>query len=1229
MIKFDANYNVQEYTLILSKKNHMHLGQLRNVTDLASKINLNSANEISFTVNKYDDYNSIEPLWDEITDLKFVYVKELDEYYQIEIDLNDENSTYKSVTGTSACECELSQTYIYGLEINTEADIARIDYVNPTVFYNETNPKESLLNRALYKMPHYSIKYVDESLKNIQRTFSCDGDDVYSFLVNTVAEEIGCLFVFDSTDRSISVYDLKTVCRDCGYRGDFSDVCPECESKNLKYYGEDTTIYIDTENLAENINFATDVDSIKNCFRLEAGDDNMTAAVINCNPNGSQYIYYFSEDQKHDMTPELVSKLNSYNDLLKSYDEEYSKLMDTIYDCYDKIAYYEHEMMPSQEEDPTNSKKEAAKLTVNNLSPMGLTTVTSSTSTQTVNTALKEYAKVYVKSGYYKIEINEGNFTYKGTDSDGNSYGTWTGNFKITNYSDEEDVTISDTITVKVYDLYQIFLEQKVAKKIINYDEKDGSIFDVLNIELIDDFKEALTYYCLNRLTSFYDAIQGCIDIMIEEDQANEYADLYNTLYKPYREKLDACQLEIDKRAKTIDQYQETLETSYTKQDEIHKALDFEKYLGTSLYNEFLYYRREDTYQNDNYISDGFDNDEIFKRAREFIDIAKTELVKSGEHQHSISASLLNLLAMKEFQPIVEHFKEGNFIRVGIDHKVYRLRLISYQIIFGSIQNIDVEFSDVTKIRTGVSDLQSVLNQASSMATSYKAITNQVKNSKEQTDYVKSWFKNGLDATLVNIVNNSDQQSVSIGNSGLLAKKKLDFTDNYSDEQLKLLSSGIYITDDAWYTVKTAIGRIIYKDPVFGDFKESYGINAETLVGSLIVGENLGIYNDKNTLKFDSNGLLLNTTKTQEGVYNKIFTIQRDGKDQMYIDDNGNLVMNGEINVKKGSIVGFTINDHSIYSGVKESVNNTTRGIYLGDDGQIAFGDGNNYIKYYKDDEGKYRLSISADSIYLSAGQKTIDEAIHDSSVEIMNDIKIGTRNLIVRSEETKGYIVGEDGEPLEFESHSISDFIPVYQKESYIFSKQATRYEDANFRYAYYNDEQEFIERFIDEDDEIRITIPEGVGYIRVSYPDDSCPKLGKGDIITDWSPSPEDINNSINELIQESEKTNQRITELLMDDGSFQVMINSVVEKFDGYYTKEEIMQYLRFEDGILSLGSNDSDFKTELSQSKLAFKENNTEVAWISNEQLHIKETVIEERINISPFIIEVDSNGFTIK
>lgn len=148
----------------------------------------------------------------------------------------------------------------------------------------------------------------------------------------------------------------------------------------------------------------------------------------------------------------------------------------------------------------------------------------------------------------------------------------------------------------------------------------------------------------------------------------------------------------------------------------------------------------------------------------------------------------------------------------------------------------------------------------------------------------------------------------------------------------------------------------------------------------------------------------------------------------------------------------------------------------------------------------------------------------------------------------------------------------------------------------------------------------------MKISYPKDSFPKLNKGEIATDYSPAPEDIDNSINSLVEEI----KQLASMMLDEKSFSIVLNTVIsETLNGYFTKEEIMQYMRFENGILSLGSNDSDFKTELSQSKLAFKENDTEIAWISNKQLHIKEAVVEERINIDPFIIEVDSNGLTIK
>ena len=110
--------------------------------------------------------------------------------------------------------------------------------------------------------------------------------------------------------REINVYDLESYCYDCGHRGDFIDKCEECGGTNIKSgYGDDTTIFVSVENLADNIKFTTDNGSVKNCFRLEAGDDLMSATVANCNPNGSRYIWYISDETKSDMSDTLVAKL--------------------------------------------------------------------------------------------------------------------------------------------------------------------------------------------------------------------------------------------------------------------------------------------------------------------------------------------------------------------------------------------------------------------------------------------------------------------------------------------------------------------------------------------------------------------------------------------------------------------------------------------------------------------------------------------------------------------------------------------------------------------------------------------------------------------------------------------------------------------------------------------------------------------------------------------------------
>lgn len=167
----------------------------------------------------------------------------------------------------------------------------------------------------------------------------------------------------------------------------------------------------------------------------------------------------------------------------------------------------------------------------------------------------------------------------------------------------------------------------------------------------------------------------------------------------------------------------------------------------------------------------------------------------------------------------------------------------------------------------------------------------------------------------------------------------------------------------------------IIKDLVIGNETVTGELVGITITGDLIKANT--IVADKFVLKgqnglfyrINTDGITVETEQTDENSLNgKVILAKSITADKVKVTD---LVAFG------ATIAGFNINDNSIYSGVKESVNNNTRGIYLDKDGQIAFGDSNNYVKYYKDTDNTYKLKISAGSIIMSATGKTVEDAIN------------------------------------------------------------------------------------------------------------------------------------------------------------------------------------------------------------------------------------------------------------
>lgn len=767
-INFDSTNNPIPPLIVIGQKNGHKINGLI-YDSLVTYDKLNSSPEFTCVSHKMIDGKE-NPLWNDIRNLRTAWVKEWDTWFDIEVEKKDNEELSKNITGQRLGESELSNIKINGLEINTEDDIDRDDYTSPTVFYSD-DKSISALDRVLSYAPHYHIGHVDDSLKNIQRSFSFDNTSVMDAFKD-MSEEIDCLIVAPShtaedgtINREICAYDLEPHC-ECGYRNStLKDKCPKCGSTNIfPGYGKDTTVFVSTEDFSSESTLSNDMKSVKNCFRMEAGDEDMTAAIVNCMPSGSKYYWYFSDEMKNEMSDSLrngielyeqrfeeyysiheytlsdlyVSKYNSLVDEYGIYaDPSFEKVSNPIvgyptlvklyYDVLDMYNYLEFSLMPTYEMQDTNAA-EQANLVRSDLTTVSVTNIDSA-SLSIVNNAVSGYLKVILDTRY-KSDIVSSSY-------DRSSY-TWTGTISISNYSeDEDDVAEVENISVTVNDDYETYVKQQIEKALQKGDDEDYSISGLFKKDQ-ESFEKELKKYGVSTLSIFLDSAQAVVNILVEQNVAdnNGFAqtDLYTNLYIPYYNKLKAIESAIvamDEKISYLASYDDSgiLISGLQKEildlmNETHNIVKIENCVGSNNLSELYSFRMDDTYSNENYVSDGFTNKEIFQNAAEFISVVKDEIFKSSFLQNIISSSLNNLLTINKFHPLIEYFENGNWIRVLIDKSVYKLRIIDFEVDHENNQ-INVEFSDVTKTRYGVNDSASILSSAASISKTYNSVKRQ------------------------------------------------------------------------------------------------------------------------------------------------------------------------------------------------------------------------------------------------------------------------------------------------------------------------------------------------------------------------------------------------------------------------------------------------------------------------------------------------------------------------
>ena len=320
-----------------------------------------------------------------------------------------------------------------------------------------------------------------------------------------------------------------------------------------------------------------------------------------------------------------------------------------------------------------------------------------------------------------------------------------------------------------------------------------------------------------------------------------------------------------------------------------------------------------------------------------------------------------------------------------VSYKISTDDITALNATFEAMKAISGKFSELDAVTAEIETLQAKIASVEYLdANDISAINAEIENIQANFGSftgVTTEDLNAFNAEITNLtarVGNFTYVSTEVLNAMKATIRDLD-TKKLSAEQADLKYANIDFSNIG----EAAIEKVFADSGIIKDLVVSGGKITGELVGVTIKGDLI----EGNTIKADKL-----VVKGSDGIYYKLnfeggtFS---EGEEVPTDGLHGSVIVANSITAEKisvkdlvafgATIGGFHITNNSLYSGVKDTVNNTTRGIYLDNGGQIAFGDSNSYIKYYQDQNGDYKLEISAGSILIGSSGKNVETIVDDA----------------------------------------------------------------------------------------------------------------------------------------------------------------------------------------------------------------------------------------------------------
>lgn len=666
----------------------------------------------------------------------------------------------------------------------------------------------------------WTVTYINPTLiyagnVGVCRTFKENVTYGYDWMVNDVEDAFNIVIDFDFMHKSIHI------------------LTPEEATPK-------SSVIYTFSNFMKNLDVNEDSEDIVTVLNCNGSSCDITTV----NPTGTNYIcdfsYYMDKVSHRWMSAELIEKLEKWQADCNAKKTEYSTIIQELREywknhteCQTKLqeaSLILEDLKTAQHERNVVGSGRAGELcgiiTAERVSAGGRSIQAGTSYYET------EFSGEKIITAYQSPPSYDGSkkrWVFSGASKTGSA-----NSLIATNLSDENNGSIS----------YWYFT-----------DSDDGSSYCKLQSSVtIDKASELRSYYC----SGFDRYIAYCFPIVNQSTGSMTYTDTLQAWIGMWEGQVSAHSSESM-------EFKERIDTISNQLDNISSRLNIIAYFSDTpkLLRELNCYWIEGEYTNDNIaVLETTTPEEELDLSNELLAAGYIELSKMSQPRFAFTIESIDATKQYEFKEQMCALELGRIITVEKEEGVwYYPALLEISMSLDNSDEFTMQFANAMRLDDWGYTYADLIAESSSTSRRISSNWQDLVSYAKEREKLKSIIQNPLDTTLRAATANATNQEFVIDTTGILGRRKLvGSSDKFESEQIRLTNNTLIFTDDNWETSKCALGKVIYDETQPDGSSRtvsSYGLIAETIIGSLIMGERLKIRNPESTVELGSGGITI------------------------------------------------------------------------------------------------------------------------------------------------------------------------------------------------------------------------------------------------------------------------------------------------------------------------------------------------------------------------------------